>query len=283
MRINGWKYYNHAAIADCAPHESPDTGPLENGSVWAMDGCPLFAEWTTDYDCGYETDWWYCVMDRPFDLLRLKAKRRYVINKGNRLFDVKEIFPPDYKKQLSAVQEAAFSAYPEKYRPKTDEHGFYKWMDQLAVKIHEGKCIFYGAFYRETQTLCGYLIVAVGEDYQECDTLKTDPAYEKYQVNAALVYRWVVDAGELIRRGGYIENGTRTINHETAFQEYLERYFGFRKAYCLLHIRYRPGMGLVMALLRKMKHIFIKFDSIGIVHQINALLRLDACAADHKK
>lgn len=34
MMIEGWRYYNHAAIPTCAPHEEPDTGPIDSGSIW---------------------------------------------------------------------------------------------------------------------------------------------------------------------------------------------------------------------------------------------------------
>ena len=33
--IEGWRYYNHAAIPTCAPDETPDISPIENGLVWA--------------------------------------------------------------------------------------------------------------------------------------------------------------------------------------------------------------------------------------------------------
>ena len=36
--IEGWKYYNHAAIPTCAPHEKPDISVIENGLVWSNIG-----------------------------------------------------------------------------------------------------------------------------------------------------------------------------------------------------------------------------------------------------
>lgn len=47
----------------------------------------------------------------------------------------------------------------------------------------------------------------------------------------------------------YIVDGERNILHETAFQNYLEKYFGFRKAYCKLHIQYRRGVGVIVRIL----------------------------------
>lgn len=36
--IEGWRYYNHAAIPTCAPHEEPDINPIESGVAWTNMG-----------------------------------------------------------------------------------------------------------------------------------------------------------------------------------------------------------------------------------------------------
>ena len=100
MKINGWRYYNHAAIPTTLPHETPDISPIEDGGIWKLDGSPLLARWTTDFDCGYETNWWYIIKDTPFDISALKAKRRYEINKGVKNFEAIVIDPTNYGEEL---------------------------------------------------------------------------------------------------------------------------------------------------------------------------------------
>lgn len=51
-----------------------------------MDGNPYFARWTDNFDCGYETEWWYCIKDEPFDISKINSKKRYEINKGKKNF-----------------------------------------------------------------------------------------------------------------------------------------------------------------------------------------------------
>lgn len=34
MRMEGWKYYNHAMIPAVPPHEVPDMRPIESGNIW---------------------------------------------------------------------------------------------------------------------------------------------------------------------------------------------------------------------------------------------------------
>lgn len=267
-----WRYYSNAILPCCAPHENPCTEFLENGSAWKMRqySKALFARWTTDFDCGQETSWWYVLKDIPFDIDSLKSKRRYEINKGNKFFEVRCIDAQSYKNELFDVQVAAFSAYPPKYRPTVEKSSFFQSMDTWKNSM------VYGAFFKETGLLCGYAILTRnGERCLSFSVQKTIPAYEKYAVNAALVYKILVDNEPFILSGGYICDGERCINHETAFQEYLEKYFGFRKAYCRLHMHYRPMVSFVVRILYPMRRLLDKFDRIGIVHKINAVLRME--------
>lgn len=80
--VNGWKYYNHAAIPTTGPNEVPYLKPVLDGSIFRERGV-LLAKWESEWDCGDKTDWWYCIKDTPFEIERLKSKRRYEINKGN--------------------------------------------------------------------------------------------------------------------------------------------------------------------------------------------------------
>lgn len=235
-----------------------------------MTGSPLFARWTTDYDCGYETNWWYVVKDAPFDIAELKAKRRYEINKGIKNFRVETIDPTEYKEELYSVQVDAFSAYPEKYRPKVDKTEFFRSIEQW------GDYSIFGCFSNETEELTGYALLAKESDsYIDFKVMKTKPMYEKYAVNAALVEGVLRHYGDFLRNGGYICDGSRSINHETAFQDYLEKYFLFRKAYCRLHIVYNPKVKWLIKILYPMRKIFSKLDNIGVIHQVNSVLQME--------
>ena len=58
--------------------------------------------------------------------------------------------------------------------------------------------------------------------------------------------------------------------------DYLEKYFGFRTAYCNLHIKYRPGFERLFKVLDRFRNVFLNFDQIGIFHQLNAVLKMEA-------
>lgn len=295
MQIKGWKYYNHAAIPTIAPHETPDLSSIENGDIWKMgeESAPLLARWTTDWDCGYETGWYYVVKDSIFDIDELKAKRRYEIRKGCKNFIVRKINPEDYKTELLQVQMKAFSAYPESYRPRDLTT---KNMD-IAVSdwIRNGSDVF-GTFrdYKSVEkneedksnadikennsflcALVGYSVLRKQDRVIYFDVEKTDPDSEKDGVNAATVYGILNYYKDELENGYYICDGEKPINHQTHFQDYLEKYFGFRKAYCKLNIKYKKGIGVAVKILYPFRKVLSSLDDNSMVHKINGVLKME--------
>ena len=240
-------------------------------------GTPLLARWTSDFDCGVETNWWYVIKDTPFDINALKAKRRYEINKGIKNFAVKEFDPENYADELYNVQISAYSAYPKKYRPSVDKQEFLS-----SVQHWDYVCL--GAFDRESDELCGYALLSKeSEFYVAFKVMRTNPHCEKNGVNAALVEGILRHFNSFLTHGGYICDGERSINHETAFQDYLKKYFGFRKAYCKLHIVYRPGIRWVIPILYIFRGFFKKLDNIPVIHSINAVMRMEEIARENNE
>lgn len=286
MSIIGWKYYNHAALPTCAPHEVPDLSVIKNGEVWrseCLGGKALLARWTTDWDCGHKTNFWYIIKDTPFDISLLKKKRRYEINKGKKYFRVAEIDPLDYTQEIYAVQCAAYESYPKKYRPNITlaqvKNDLASWKSSI-TKV-------YGAFDLETEILRGYIVLRKTHDkHISFSMLRVMPKYEANGVNAALISYMLEDHQDFLASGGYICDGARNILHETNFQDYLEKYFGFRKAYCRLHVLYNLKIRVLVSMLYPFRKILKAFDGISLFHKINgflfmeSILRKDQSAAD---
>lgn len=276
MQIKGWKYYNHAMIPTTTPQETPNMNLIENGDVWKMkivkglSGVPLLARWTSDYDCGYETDWWYIIKDSPFDIDSLKSKRRYEVNKGKRNFEVRIINPYEYKNKIFDVQVAAFSAYHKKYRPSVNK-------DKFMSEINNWKKYdVFGAFFKESNELVGFALLSkINDKFIDFAVLKTNPCFEKYSINAGLVYGILFFYENFLKNKGVLCDGSRSINHETHFQDYLEKYFGFRKAYCHLHVRYNPKIKWLIKLCFPFRRVLKFFDKIGVIHQFNSVYKME--------
>lgn len=273
-----WRYYNHALLPACAPHEEVNTDAIINGEIWRncnVGGYPLLARWTNDFDCGYETEWWYVIKDQPFDIDKIKAKRRWDIKKGISYFEVRYINSSEYAEQLADVQIAAFSAYPEKYRPVVDKEKTINGFKNDKI----GK--YYAAFKRDTGEMAAYVILHRNGNCLDLSVEKSKPQYEKLQVNAAMICG-VLEAEKELLKTGYICDCERNVNHETAFPDYLIKYFGFRKAYCKLHMVYRPWFGFVIKCLYPFRKLLQKFDGIGLIHQANAVLKMEEIARSFK-
>lgn len=271
MKIKGWKYYNHAAFPDMPPYATPDLSVVENGDIWKLDGSPLLARWVTEFDKLDSGEWWYVIKDTPFDISKLKAKRRYEINKGLKSFDVRVIDPREYKERIYEIQVAAFAAYPEKYRPTVERESFIASIDEW------GEFTAHGAFLKETGELMGYtLIYAEDEKYIDFRVLKAVPDAEKLSINAALCAGVMEHLNEFFERGGILCDGARSVSHETHFQDYLEKNFGFRKAYCKLCVAYSPKMKPIVKILYPFRKLLLKLDGNSKVHSINGVLRMES-------
>ena len=156
--------------------------------------------------------------------------------------------------------------------PTIDEKDFKenidKWCDPIVVL---------GAFAKESNILSGYAYLTEAANYVNFNVMRTKPECEKAGVNAALVAGVCEHYFHLLSSNTefYICDGARNIFHETAFQDYLEKYFGFRKAYCKLNLLYRKPMGLAVNVLMPFRKMFYKFSSIGAISKINGILRME--------
>ena len=276
-----WKYYNHAAVPLTPPHQAPDFGPLEDGSIWNIDGKkPLLVRYTSDWGCKDYTGWWYVLRDTPFDISQLKTKRRYEITRGMRFFDVRAIRPSEYADALATVQEKALLSYTGKKRVRFNRMSFVQSISKNDERIDEGKLLFFAAFRRETKELCGFNYAYVHASYANLAVQKAIPEQEKYGLNAALVYAVLEALSEKLANGFYLTDGARSINHETHFQNYLEKYFGFRKVSCRLHIIYASRIRWMMRLLYPVRRLIWRWPKF---HLLGAVLKMDEIARGDEK
>lgn len=255
---NEWEYYNHALVPTLPPHIDPDTSWMKDSTKWkeyAGGKMPLFARWVSDFDCSEETQWWCIIKDTPFDIMSLKSNRRSLITRGLKRVDVKVIVPADYADQMANILIKEWKYYDDSYEEGNDRREQTEEFKKL-TRENLGNSEYLGAFLKDTDTMIGYAIYNLFDDWIEYSVVKTDPEYLNTQVNAALAYFGV----ERYMRPGikYIHGGWRTMIHESNYQEYLLKNFGFRKAYCKLHIQYRPLMQIAVNVLYPLRGMIKK-------------------------
>lgn len=269
-----WVYYNHAIIPVISPHKEIILGKEEINRLWKKKwkGLALFIKWTSNYNCKDKTQWWYCIKEGCFNIDNIKAKRRYEIKKGIKNFNVLLINPKEYLDEILKIQIGSYETYPAKYRPrlKNEKNKILEEIEEDAKKVD-----VFGAFDNTTNLLCGYVVIKHIDNFLALSKLKVLPMYEKKAINAALIYTVLENYKDELKRGIYISDGERNIRHETKFQDYLEKYFEFKKVYCQLNIEYRKEIRILIKLLFPFRYFLKKLPSNKFVHNLNSILLLE--------
>lgn len=168
---------------------------------------------------------------------------------------------------MAVIAIKDYETYPSKYRPKVSK-------EELIQNYKNFNCITYGAFDINNM-LCAFFEVIDRKSYFELYHCKSMPEKQKGQLNAALIYTIITDLSDEIKDGKYLSNGQRNLNHQTNFNNDLCKYYGFRRAYCNLHIAINPKYKMVLYILRPFRKLLIKFDKYRYIHQINVVLKMD--------
>lgn len=85
-------------------------------------------------------------------------------------------------------------------------------------------------------------------DHIDFSMLKIEQDAVKKGASAALIYNILYEYKQYLS-GGIINDGSRNLLHKTNFQDYLIRYFGFRKCYADLNIVYKPYIKFIVFLI----------------------------------
>lgn len=272
--IAGWHYYNHAMIPDCRPDGAVDTTMIQSGEIWkkAPKGA-LLARWTTDFDCGYDTGWYYIIREAPFDPEELDRKSRKHIRQALRKTYVKKVDPREYAEQLYAVDLEVCKTYQNYTMTRTIED---------LRNCTDDRIDYWAAFCAEDDRLIGFLQCQRTDTHVETLVGKYAPQDLKLRASDAL--RYTILEYYLNEKGyRYCCSGSRNISHQTNTQEYLCHTFGYKKAYCKLHIRYRPVVGIAVKVLYPFRWLLRKLDSIGLIHKINGVLLMEEIARKQRK
>jgi len=228
-----------------------------------------FARWTTHFDCGTPTEWWYCIKDEPVKLDSLTSKQRYRVNKGLKNTVIKRLLSNEilnYADDLYQVTVACLIEYPKKYRKIPEKQGFVA--DLANPERDVWICID-----KTTETICGYSFCTIKDDMAYLKLVKVMPEFKKNEVNAALAYELChYYLNDLSLR--YLCDGERNIRHETHYQDFLIKTLGFRYAYCQLNIVYHPLVQWIVKMLYPFRSIVRFFGEYSpLMYNVSCVLK----------
>ena len=277
MNIKGWKYYNHAVVPTCAPHETPDLAPISDERIWSLGGGKnvLFARFVTDFDCNEETPFWYVVKDGPFVFEALDKKYQKNVKRALDRCEARRINQREYVEDIWRVYSAAY----EKYETADNEVS----KEEFVAALQEDTDEYWGAFNRETGEMAGWMSCQNYGSCTETKKAKYHPDLQSYCRPSDVLHYAVLNHYLNELHQWYVTSGTRNINHKTNVQEYKIKNWNFRKAYCILHEEYRPGVRLAVGVRYPLRQVLMRFDGITKIHQLNALLMLEKLARECRR
>jgi hypothetical protein len=236
-----WEIYNHALVpASVGPCFVDITITeavrlLRDSRAWLLQ--------CASHPDRMETEWWYVVCD-SYDQMKLSSNTRSKVNRGLRHCMVRRLSPKwlaDYGYDCYA---AAFHRY--KHAEPAREEQFKKNI----LRTIPGPFDYWGVFVGPS--LAGYCQCIVENKDVATSIVKLDPRYLKYYTAYALLD--AILTSYVAERGMIVNNGTRSIAHETDFQDFLLK-FNFKKQFCRLNVFYTP-------LIKNAVYVFFPFRKL---------------------
>ena len=223
--------------------------------------------------CGFvETpdDWYSVLCDRPIDLSVLSSKYRSEMRRGLRNCDVRRVDVNFMVEHAWPVFSSAFKRY------RNDSLKMSKKQFRRSILLTDGFediIHYWGVFEKKTGRLIAYaqnyLFEKIEVNYW---TIKFYPQFLRLYSSYALFYemnRYYLEEEKF----AYVNDGFRSLLHETNIQNYLISKFSFRKQPVGLQIHYRPFVGKSVSLTYPYRNLLGKLcqplDALYKLEEIN--------------
>jgi len=254
-----WRKYNGALIPIGPPHMQVD---IYNIKQKVKETNSYFARWTSNFDCDKETVFWHVICDKFLTIESLSRNTRSKIRRGLKTCSIRLVNKSIILDQGFECYKAAFINYNTTLNLKTESE--FK-TDILEL---EGSWDFWAVFYKNR--MIGYSQNRLIDDYCDYSTIKLHPSYLSLYSSYVLFFTMnKYYLNEL--RFKYVNDGARNLVHKTNVQDFLISKFGFRKAYCKLHIEYSFIIRFIVMFIYPIRFVFHRFNN-KFALKINSLL-----------
>jgi len=203
-----------------------------------------WVSWTEGFGPEAAASEWYAVICRHFTPLdKLPAKRRYEVNRGLKNCEVRQVDAAEIAQNGHAVHVAALIGYSvgnagsvptvKEFSERVLTDAPFADVKHHWAVYHEGRMIAFAQCYLYGRTEVDYTLIKLHPQH-----LGLYPAY-------ALIHR--MNEFYLGAQGfGYVNDGWRSIFHETGVQDFLIQKFNFEKAPANLRVQFRPPLGALL-------------------------------------
>lgn len=227
--------------------------------------------WTSGFREDSGQSEWYSVICRKFvPLQELPQSKRYKINRSIKHFDARRLPAIELAKTGYPVYLDAIKRYRGYQGPVLSGGQFAENVSRDSA--YPDLVDNWGLFLKDSTTLVGYSQNQIKETIEaKYSAVKLNPYYFANRPSFALVYK--MNEYYLANCGfHYVNDGFRSIYHQTHFQETLINALGFERAYTKLSIHYSPLLRPLMRMAYPFRRVLGKLDA-----RLAALFKQERC------
>ncbi len=222
---------------------------------------------TSDFNCSPSESEWYAVLCDKFTAVEeYKSKQRNEINRGLKNCEIRKI---------SAVEladngyECYFKAFDNYNNNTVKPYSQIQFKENILTAQGFEDIVHYWGVFHDDKMIAFATNYIYGNIEASYNSIKLHPDYLHLYPIYALIYRM----NEFYLKDHFVEyvnDGFRSILHDTSIQNFLIKKFGFTKVYLKLHVRYHPIFDIIMKVAFPFRKIIAKFDA-----RFNALFELE--------
>jgi len=257
-----WYYYQGVLLPSAPPHHEINLSKEEQKELLKLSNALLLrytSEWKRE-----ESIFWFVIKEDFKGMDELSVNTRSKIRRGGKRNIVRKVPSEEIARLGYCVYRSAFEQYRTFIDPLSEE-AFRKHIKS------QGECEYWAVFDKESGQMVAYSENFINGNMCLYSTIKFHPEYLKNYTSYILFYemnKYYLETKKM----AYVNDGARSISHETAIQKYLIEKFRFTKAYVKLHIVYRWDVGLAVAMLYPFRDLIGKVDH-PLLNKVSVILK----------
>ena len=261
-----WKKYHGALIPNTAPNVEISLTKEESKELLKKTNA-YFLRYTNNWDTKNKSEFWFVIKDGNEDIDFYKSKIRNQIKKGLKNCIVKKVLPEEIAIKGYEVYKKAFDNYNTTLT-LASQNKFYE--DILKNKHYDYFAVYSRLENGNEDKMIAYSSNLIEDNSCNYKTIKFDPDYLSLYPSYALIYEMNLYYLNQLSLD-FVNDGARSISHDTNIQDYLIHKFNFRKAFCKLNIYYRKDIYLFVKIIFPFRNIIKKINS-KITNKVSVLL-----------
>ena len=266
-----WKNYKGVLLPVTPPHRTISLSKKEQNELLKLSGAYLI-RWISEWDLPYKTNYWFIIKDSFGGFEEYSSKNRQHVRKGLRNFEVKKIDVDFLMQKRYTIYKKAYEHYKFKKKDRNIKTIPSKaiFIDIYKKTISNGE--YLGVFENVTNKFVAFSEITIRDDAVIFGSTKFDPDYLKKYSAYALIHtrnEYYLDN----KKFKYVSGGTRSLLHETNYQDMLISVFKFRKAYCKLNLSFSPVLKAGIIILYPFRKIIYRINN-KLFKKISTVLKM---------